>query len=207
MKKQLLSAAFTLALATLAPQAKAASIYTLTDSDAFGTGTFGTVTLLQQGANTVQVTVALNGPYVFASANGEALLFNLTQWPGQSVTISNYTSGFSFGAGGTAAPFGSFDLYASCGTQQQCVAGAHNSLQFTVSTTGLTEASFAEKSVLPPGSQTAYFASDILNTQTGSTGSVGAIAPPSTVPEPLSMGFMGAGLLVIGVTARRRNKA
>ena len=52
------------------------------------------------------------------------------------------------------------------------------------------------------GSPNAYFAADLIRTEGGATGAVGAIT--AAVPEPETYALMLAGLGVMGFMAKRR---
>ncbi|MGH9438398.1 MAG: hypothetical protein ACRD22_10995 [Terriglobia bacterium] len=186
--------------------------YTLTaDACSSGCGTppYGTIDLIQNGANTVQLTVALASGYKFVDTGGHSgLAFNLIGNPTISATIP---TGWSLNNSGVAGSignnaFGDFEYAFDCGA---CGPGASHSepgpFTFDITASGLTPASFAELST--GGSLSAYFAVDVIAPgPNGNTGSVGANGPgvPSPVPEPADAVLLGTLMLGCGFLARRR---
>jgi len=191
--------------------------YTLTSQHCTGacgpTGaTFGTVTLTDTVANTVQVTVSLNSPYEFVHTGFDVTVaFDLLGNP--TISAGSITSGWSLFNGGVPTTIhmdgtGDFEYGVVCDV---CGTGSSNaqpgSVNFTLTGTGLSAASFADVN-------TNFFAVDIFNSATsgvgaGNTGLVdatgGGIIITST-PEPGSFALLGGGLVALSLVLRKRAK-
>jgi hypothetical protein len=188
-------------MAALLPAAHADTIFTLTQdscSGGCGINPFGTVTLQQVDANTVDVTVNLfNGNKFVTNGNHEALSFNVS---GAAVTISGLSSNFSIDTGAIDNPgFGSFGYgLVTSGTIPP-------PLTFVVSrTTGLSLSDFVGNA------QNIFFASDIQSGTNGNTGAVGALAgatAQTAVPEPTTFALLGIGLITAGVVRKRTRQS
>jgi hypothetical protein len=200
------TAAAAIALTASAVPALAVTVYELntTAVAAFGPPIYGTVTLTQNGAN-VDVNVTLAAGFNFVTTGGphDLFTFNAT-----GVVLADITNLDTAGTGTLAAhvpgldtPFGTFGFGIDCtdcpngGPGQQA-----DPLTFTV--LNATEADFALLSTLPPGSMSAFFAADLIQTASGATGAVGSITTP--IPEPETYALMLAGLGMMGFMARRR---
>src|SRR5213595_1398732 len=96
-KTALLGAALGLALSFGAASMASATIYTFTQSDAFGAGSFGTVEVTQDAnPNALDFLVTLNAGELFHAAsdtNHHALTFDLVGNP--TITISGLPAGFT----------------------------------------------------------------------------------------------------------------
>ena len=213
-KKSLNVSLFLPALFSLLVAAAPASAtsYTLTVdgcTGSCGTAPFGTVDVVQDGTNTVKLTASLSSGDKFVST-GFPGSFGFDVIGDPTITVSNLTAGWSllsktsgdlhFGA------FGNVDYALVCNV---CGSGASNPfvapISFDVTASGLTPASFAELSRIPPGSTRAYFVADIQGT-TGNTGIVGAITATSNAPEPGGFLLCGLGTLMVvfGLLPRRK---
>jgi PEP-CTERM motif len=146
----------------------------------WGAGSFGTITLTQDGSNAVDVTETLTTGFTFASGpfSGHALDYNLDNQP----TISQLTNGFAsfqYGVG--------YAIYTN-------TAGL-TSLSFTLTDSGGLTANDFEN-----------FVSEIVNPNIGPFGTAGfVVASPSTsaVPEPATFAILGMGLLGLDIVRKR----
>ena len=171
---------------------------------------FATITGTDQGGGVIDLTITpLNGNGL-VNAGQTTFTFNLIGNP--TITYSNLPSGFTvvggFGTGNLSENagaigqdgFGTFEY----GIDYTGANGANNPLftplSFTISGTGLTLASFAELSTIPPGDTQAFFALDIISGTTGNTGLVDLTgATPFTAQEnPPGVPIPGAIWLFIG---------
>jgi len=206
----------------MAAPARANVIYTL-DIDHFGGAggsPYGTITLVQAGANQVDMTIALNNGnrFVLTGQQGSTVAFNSIENQAISI-VSSSLPGWSvdplpvpgaFGADG----FGTFQYSLNC-CNNTLGGGAAQAGPITLrlSGAGLTEASFAELSL--GGSPSAFFAVDIIGSAAngGFTGFVGTSTPGqtttnnTTVPEPSALMLLGLGLGTVARQIRKRRAA
>jgi hypothetical protein len=198
-----------LALAGFALPAQALTTFTLTQSVALGSGTFGSVTLVQDGANAVDVSVVLSEGYRFVETGShDPFTFNLPSLSGY--TVSNIVATTDSGKIGTVRSYsnaksGGNPSYGSYTDKLECVAcgnGASKSfadaLSFQVNLGGLTESSFKANAL------GYFFSADVVQLSTGNTGAVAAL---SAVPEPESYAMLLAGLAAVAFVAKRRSAA
>jgi hypothetical protein len=178
-----------------------------TDVGAFGAGPFGTVELKLNGS-AIDFTVDLADGFGFNLIDtGTHEAFSFNNVIGGTLALSSFSSSLyaDFGAGpGTNPPFSTFTnaVSSTCTNGGGC---GVNMLSFVVNRTG----GFTDVNQLiglsTGGVTAAYFAADIANSD-GVTGAVGATGPgiTSTVPEPLSSGLVGIGLIALSLLRHRR---
>lgn len=197
------------------PPAKSSSVFTL-DQDGCtgtcGTGPFGTITLIQDTSTSVSVTLDLAASERFAGTGaGDALEFNVSGFSGTlKITNLSPSTGFSTGGADSASTFGSFLDSVICTV---CQGGKSSNpagpLSFEVSSTGAGGVTLADFIANTGGY---YFASDIVGNN-GKTGNVATRSfaflspPPPSVPEPVSIGLVGVGLLALLLLQARRRSA
>jgi len=171
----------------------------------------GTITVTQDGANTVLVDVEGTGFTFVTSSGGSAnFFFNILNDP--TISVSNLTSGWAL-VSTTASPTDAlggggwgFDYALTCQiAPSPCSPGASNPkpppLKFDVTATGLTPASFFDTD---GAASPVQFAADVQGFG-GNTGLVGAtrtgLSP--TTPEPITSGLVGTGLISLFFLRRR----
>jgi hypothetical protein len=205
----LVPALFSLALA--AAPASAAQFRLAIDgcTGSCGDAPFGTVSVLQDGADTVKLTASLDSGNKFVSTGFPgSFAFNIIGNP--AIAVSNVTAGWSLlstTAGNVKfSAFGNFDYALVCN-----VCGNGNSgpfaapVSFDVTAAGLTPDRFQELSRVPPGTVQGFFVADILGGN-GNSGIVGANAVTSNAPEPDSFVLCGLGALMVIFGALRRRQ-
>jgi hypothetical protein len=198
------------------------SAYTLSVSDPaanLGAGPYGTVSVLELNAQTLQLTVDLNDPtYQFKDSgnNHPAVAFNIAGDPLLTFAFSSPAGGTT--ASGTfsgtntnqnASPFGDFNSAVLFAAAPQS-ASYPGPLVFTISSaSGLDISSFTPDVYL---GNNIYFAVDVRNTTTGFTGNVGALLTGNNipggggVPVPATWGLMIMGFGGVGALLRNRRR-
>jgi hypothetical protein len=202
LKRALAATGMLVVLALLSASAAHAQTFFQLTTDACtgtcGTSPFGQVELQQDGTNSVHVTVTLfNGDELIDTGAHQTFTFDVGGTPMITMVTAGYTAD---AAGSYSQPgFGGTFPYAiectGCGHGGSSPEGG--TLSFIVTESGgLSVANF-----ISDGS--AFFTADIIGNN-GGTGAVGAPGPGSITPEPRSLLLFGTGLLLIGVTLRRR---
>jgi VPDSG-CTERM motif len=225
MKRQLMVRAATTAVALIflltlgVTRASANTVtYQLTSDHCTGTcgpaGTvFGTITLVDVSSGVVQVTLQLNNGSQLIDTGGSGGLgaafgFNLTGTP--TIAVSNISNPNVTLESTTASTtgihidgFGLFEYGLQC---LSCNGGSTplgSTLSFTVSASGLSTASFNQLSTIPPGSQPAFFAVDILSGINGKTGPVDASQAPTVPDGGMTLMLLGGALLGLETLRRK----
>ncbi len=201
-------------LVSAALPASALSVFTLNIPAGL---TYGTVSLQQVDADTVNVHVVLADGYNFVdTGRHEVFGFNLNRpnLPDALVTITNPSEGYYLVPGSTqTGGFGFFEYGIACREQQKSrgqltvtgCKGGQNSLtpndemSFDVNRQSITEDSFNDNG------KGYYFTADVYGPKEGGgngTFPVGSNVAP--IPEPETYALMLAGLGVVGFMARRR---
>ena len=175
----------------LAPMASANS-FTIGDNNLGLSGTLGTVTLIQNGSN-VDVTIKMSAGYALLTQGG-FLGFNTT---GGLILASSSLTDFSIsGMGDKLQPnpgVGSFTFNQLFKTSLGKGQHFPTTLTFTILNANVSQ-------ITGLGVHICVLASS------GGCGSTGfaITGPPPTVPEPGTLGLLGAGLIGIAGSVRRR---
>lgn len=206
--KQLL---FVTALVCSASSAMAGPTYTFDVSEGLQPANVGNITLTQDGADSVNVSVDLLSGYGFINSGGPhtPFTFNLSGTGALSLDFTTppngtYASGvFSLDpAGGANTPYGTFGVALDSSAGNGTSDAYFGDLVFTLTRTG-----GLDTNDFVPNDAGSYFAADLTNgSNTGAQAwAIRNDPPPVTgVPEPGTMGLFGAGL--IGVAAARRRR-
>lgn len=196
------AAAITLAASALPALGVTVYDFNSTQVAGFGAPSYGTVTLTQNGSDVdVNVTLAAGLNFVTTGGPHDLFAFNAT-----GVVLGDITGLSVFGGGtlqavvpGADTPFGTFNFGINCTSCANGGPGQQND-PMTFKVLNALESDFALLST--GGSPNAYFAADLIKTEGGATGAVGAIT--AAVPEPETYALMLAGIGMMGFMAKRR---
>lgn len=210
--------AFSLAAVSAAMSAPAVasptSPYIFQTSAGYQPSDVGTITLTQDGTNSVIIDLTLQSGYGILNTGGQHTPFAFDL----NGTLSGLTAAFVTPqipadaseftldtSGGSNTPYGSFNAAVDYSPPAQGKGnGSSNAyygdLQITLTrSTGLDTADFL------PNTLGYYFSADLTNgSNTGSQ--AWALELPRKVPEPATLGLLGAGL-VAGAAMRRRSRS
>jgi hypothetical protein len=198
----LCGAAMVVCASPLPAYASSVSDLDIISASNIGSGTLGTVTLTQNGADEVDVAVALGADTAFVDTGGphNAFAFNLSI-TGATVAVTDPTGKiFSVGGGGSNTPYGSFTNVIDC---PGCGPGASKAysgpLDFTV--TDLSGISISDFIANASGY---LFSADVI----GPAGQTGDIAGNSLSPTPLpgALPLFATGLAFLGLLVWRKGR-
>ena len=173
---------------------------------AYGPGPYGTVELAVSGG-LINFTITLL-PGFHLIDNGAHVAFSFNDPVAETLTMSAFSNAIysqSPGAGPFPNPgFGNF----SAAVQSTCSNGGgcgDQIVTFSVARTG----GFTNVNQLVASNGTAYFAADVSCFPTcpaagGNTGAIAVTILPTTVPEPVSLTLVGAGLVSLFFLRRRQ---
>ena len=175
-------------------------------SPTIGSGTLGTVTLTQNGANEVDVAVALAGSTAFVSTGGphNAFVFNDNLTSAFNVAITSPTGGF-FALGGTGVsntPFGTFSIGIDC---PGCGPGASNANSGPLDFTVTDSSGISVSNLFQQNSSGNYFSADVIG-PAGGTGNIAANSGTLQAPEMDSSTAAGGLTLLLGGLAVLRGR-
>ena len=197
-------------LALSATPAMAGPLYTFGISEGTQPSDVGTVTLTQDGANSVDVSVDLLPGYGFVNTGGPhtPFAFNLSGVGTPSIDFTTpldgiYASGvFSLNAaGGDNTPYGTFGIAIDSTAGNGSGNGYYGDLLFT-----LTRAGGLDTGDFVANSDDAYFSADLtdgLNTGAQAWTTRTVQNNDTQVPEPGTIGLFGVALLGIAAARRR----
>jgi hypothetical protein len=221
MRIQTIAAAFGAALLALGlaqPASATPSLYDFNLDDCSGgcgLSDYGKIIVsnIAGGGVTVSVDLTSTGSGLIdtGALSGHTLTFDLSGI--SAITITGLPASWTYTHTATSFTpssgyFGTFNYIIDCNAACGPSAPYYSVLNFSITTTSVTQASFASGGTAAD----AFFVADISNPNGGSakTGRIGASDPPfvaTKVPEPISLSLFGAGLAGTAMLRRRRRKA
>ncbi len=174
---------------------------------------FGTITLTDTVANTVEVNISLNSKYKLVKT-GFDVTFAWDLWGNPTVSASGLPAGWSLFNSGKPASIamsdaGNFEYgLVCCGGKSGASYSLWGPLEFTLTAVGLSTASFSNTNA-----RGYDFAVDVYNTAKYGTGygNSGLVAATecgrvtiSDTPEPATFALLGCGLVGFALILRNR---
>ena len=201
----LIAAVIALGVSTPASAVTASYDLNVISNANIGTGSQGTVTLTENGANQVDIVVTLKSGVKFVNTGGPhtPFVFNLVAGKTSASVFNFNPSSFSVqGTNNDATPYGTFTNGVQYSGGMGSGAGSPGPLLFSVLYAGgLTIADFIQNSF------GMFFAADLFGTG-GNTGSVAANAVSvSAVPLPAGVPLLGAGVALLGFMGWRKKRS
>ena len=206
---------FAAASAVMSAPAVAGPSYIFQTSTGTQPSNVGTITLTQNGADSVIIKLALQSGYGIVNTGGPhtPFAFDLSSslLSGLSATfvtpqIPADASEFTLTTSSSSnTPYGDFSVGVDYSGGNGSSHAYYGDLQITLknTTTGLDTTDFL------PNTNGVFFSADLTNgvANGGNTGSQAwLIATPRKVPEPATLGLLGAGLIA-GAAMRRRSRS
>jgi hypothetical protein len=205
MRQYIVSVTIAILLVALTAPARASTVSYLDiiSSSSIGSGTLGTVTLTQNGADEVdlQVSLAANTKFVSTGGPHNAFAFNLDLLTPYTVTVNSPSTGFSSVGGSVSdTPYGTFTTGVDC---PACGPGASHAkggpLDLSVTdVSGITIDDFVSNA------SQYLFSADVIGPD-GGTGNIAADSL-SSVPLPAALPLFAISLTLLGLLGASRRR-